>query len=70
MQCLLKGLWNPKKIAVFAHLNDTMGMNYFIIHGLKNNSGTFKKIRAIAFIWVFKSSINGICFWEDAKKYF
>lgn len=38
MQCLLKGLWNSKKIAVFAHLNDTMGMSYLIIHGLKKNN--------------------------------
>lgn len=60
MQCLLIGQWNSKKIAVFAYLNDTMGMNYLIIHGEKNNSGTFKKIRAIAFIWVVKSSINCI----------
>lgn len=62
MQCLLKWSWNLKKIAAFGHVNDTMGMNYLIIHGFKKITVVHsrKPVRAIAFIWVIKSSINSI----------
>lgn len=51
-----------KKIAAFAHFTDTMGMSYLIIHGFKKITVVHsrKPVRAIAFIWVIKSSINSI----------
>lgn len=58
----VKRIVKSKKIAVFAHLNDTMGMNYLIIHGLKKKITVVhsRKVRALAFIWVIKSWINSI----------